>query len=268
MDLDEAMSFTKMVKSLDSGELIIPHLRLGLYRPDFEPITITVEAPQDRPPDGYFHPSTHPTWPERMLYWYLREPDKIIAEPLETMGVMAVTQGNFWHELIGAVGMRGGIFEGVEVFVQDPATKARGSMDWALSLPIGNPTFKAVGEFKTINPMRARKIPRGGPSEPMVVEAFRLEFPVYYAQAQEYMRLSGLKRWVGVFLIMQYPFEMREIHVPFDELFAYRVAAKYHNVLEAVARDEMPQPCCGPGSAEAKVCFARTVCPIALGRNE
>jgi hypothetical protein len=251
-------AFENLIKSLAADEVVIPRLRVALWNPTFEAYTQQVYRPEVRDPDGWFHPSTHPLWPERQLYWYLAEPDKLIPEQIEPASMMAFTQGHFWHELIGQVGMDAGIFKGLEVHCEDPETKTRGSIDWDMEVY----DEAGVGEFKTCNPRKLSKLPRGKPYDPEVVQAYFELFPEYYAQGQEYMRITRRRRHVTVFLSMQYPFEMREVHMEYNPLFALKVAEKYRRVLRAVELGQVPEPCCGVGSSEAKSCFARTVCPV------
>jgi hypothetical protein len=239
---------------MSKGEILVPILRSYLYDPKFPSFTVPVRGFEARPPDGWFHPSTHPLWYERQLYYYLTEPQAFVGEPYDPTSAMTVTQGQFWHTFIQACLTDCGWLKGVEVKVEDKETGSRGSMDG-----IGD---EEVWEFKTMRATKAQKIVQGAPNDPRVIASFKALVPGYYAQAQEYMRLSGLRRWRGLILSLEWPFPLREIAMPYDELMAYQIRTKYLTVRQAVADQSVPKPCCGVGSKEAKACPARTICPI------
>lgn len=250
-------TFRKVLGGAVIGEKIIPVVQAALWSPDFKSFTVEVRSWEDRPPDGWFHPSTHPLWPERMLMYYLTHAESLQAEPFDPASTMAITQGNFWHSFIEKVLLEAGVWNAVEVYVEDPETGARGSMDGV--------SDDEVGEFKTMRGARAAKIAKGSPDSPEVIESFKVLAPDYYAQGQEYMRLSGIRRWRGVILSLEYPFPMREVAMGYDHAWNYQVAEKYKRVRQAVADQTMPQPCCAPASKDAQVCPARLVCPVGRG---
>lgn len=239
-------------------------LRAALFDPKFEAFEIEMPRMGNRPPDGWFHPSTHPTWPERMLYWYLVEPDRLAPEPFDPHSTMAVMQGHFWHEFIQKVGIDTGVLLNPPVcpcgckkrewYVEDPVVGSRGHMDGMLT--------NEVFEFKTMRPSKFRKIEQGPPNAGVVLESWKQMVPTYFAQAQEYMRLSGYRSHRTLVLSMEYPFEMREIVIPYDQVWAETIAAKYRRVRGHVEDGTMPQPCCAPFSKDAKACPARLVCPV------
>ena len=101
------------------------------------------------------------------------------------------------------------------------------------------------------------------PDDPELQEAYRKMSEVYYAQAQEYMRLSGLRRHRTVVMSMEYPFEMAEIVLNYDHAFVQGITEKYRRVRQAVADHIPPQPCCAPRSKQSRACPARYVCPVA-----
>lgn len=244
-------NFKQIINGAASGEIVVPALRAALWSPDFKSFDVKVAGFEPRPPDGWFHPSTHPLWPERLLYWYLVAPDRLEMEPFDPASTMAVTQGHFWHSLIGVIGMELGIFTAVEVPVKDEHTGSRGSMDATLA--------NEVFEFKTMRPTKYRKIERGAPDDPLVIAAWRKMVPDYYAQAQEYMRLSGYRRHRTLVLSMEYPFPMREIVIDFDPVFAYEIAQKFVRVRQAVADGRPPFECCA-----TKDCPSRLLCPAGV----
>lgn len=96
------------------------------------------------------------------------------------------------------------------------------------------------------------------------IEAFMATWPDYYAQAQEYLRMTGLQVSVVLFLGMGFPWEIREFHIPANPQFQADTANKYRSVMAHAEAGTMPPPCCSPRSAESKDCPARAVCPVAL----
>jgi len=250
------LQFRKLLTSLGQGEVVIPVIRAALFDPDFKDFEVKVRGFKPRPPDGYFHPSTHPLMGERMLYYYLAQPEKLIPEVMDIHSVMAVTQGHFWHSFIERVGKDCGLFTGVEVEFRCEETGAKGNMD---------ATLEDEGfEFKTARPNKFREMPKGPPDDPDLLAWFQGYWPGYYAQGQEYMRLSGYRRHRMLFLCMDWPYEMREILVPYDPFFADRIATKYRRVRQAVADGREPMPCCFQGSKEARDCGARAICPVGI----
>jgi hypothetical protein len=246
----------KVVAGANQGEKILPVLRAYLYDPSFPSFDVHVHGSRTRAPDGWFHPSTHPTWGARQLWYYLVAPDKLVGEPLDPLGAMATTAGNFWHSFISMVGIESGILKAVDVAVQDDETGARGEMDGELS----DEGF----EFKTMNEMKLSRLPKGGPEDAEVLLWLQTRAPQYYGQVQEYMRLSGYERFRMVILHTGYPFDMREILVPRNEAFINQVRDKYLLVRQAVADQQMPDACCSMRSETSKKCPAREMCPIAL----
>ena len=250
-------TFKRVMEASSSGKVLEPLLMNALYEPTYKAFKIPVRGGRGntRKPDGWFHPSTHPLWPERQLYYYLLGSDDLIAEPLEPTGTLATTAGTFWHEFIGHVALDAGILVAIEVPVEDSEVRSRGSMDGI--------TKDGEGwELKTSNGMKLAKLEKGRPDEIGVIESFRAIWPTYYAQAQEYLRMSGLECMRVTMIEPSYPFKMREIAIPYNRSEAMRVRDKYATVVQAVADQCPPRPCCGPGSPESKACFARAVCPI------
>jgi hypothetical protein len=257
-------NFKKMLAGTLSQEVLSPLLRSYLFDPNFPAVEFAIPSWVNRPPDGWFHPSTHTTWPERMLQFYLTHPNELVAEPFDPASVMAIVQGNLWHEFIQACLMDMKVLTGVEVKIEDRKTMARGSMDGvtnAATLPIAN---DEVFEFKTTNPMRLNKLGKGLPNSMEVVDSFKDNFFQYYLQGQEYMRISGYRRWRGLFLGLVYPFPMREVVMDYDEAVGSMLRDRYLRVLDAVKGGRLLEPCCAPRSKEAKVCPAREVCPVGM----
>lgn len=247
-------NFKKIVKGLGNKEKIIPVLFSYLTDPKFPAFDIHIPGYSNRKPDGWFHPSTHPLWTERQLYYYITKPNQMVHERFEYLSSMAVTSGTFWHEFVQTCLLDCGLFLDTEVKVSDPEAKSRGSMDAVME-------GEAV-ELKTMNDMKMAKLPKGGAEDPVVQEAFRLANPTYAAQANEYMRISGYSRMRFLIIATGYPFNMKEIVLPYDKRAALEVRDKYMRVLQHAADQTLPKGCCSPQSAMAKKCGAREVCPI------
>jgi hypothetical protein len=257
-------------------------IRSYLWNPTIDAFEIHLPDLSPRKPDGWFHPSTHPTWDERLLYYYMVNHEHLVPVPHDPHSTMAIVQGHFWHELIGHVLNLSGllithddpraqtIIDGggtpeeadnakVEWKFVHESTRTRGAVDGLLP--------DEIYEFKTMDDRKAARIPTGAVDSFEVVEAYKELAPGYYAQAQEYMRMSGYRRHRTVLLSLAYPFPMREIVLRYDEHFAANTALKYERVLRALAEEnhQMTFPaCCAVGSATAKSCLARTICPVGM----
>jgi len=260
--------FRKMAAGLAQGEILVPLLRSRLWDPDFKGFDIHINGYSSRPPDGWFHPSTHPMFGERLLYYYISQPEKIIKEIFDPASTMTVTQGQFWHEFFQNVLLEAGALQRnpqetgrnpAEWFWSDPLTKARG---WSDGLTVAAVTgVEEIAELKTMRGPKAAKIPAGAPDSPEVQKGFRDLVPGYYAQAMEYMRLSGRRRWRCVIVTLEWPFPLREVVLDYDQFAAYEIAEKYRRVLQAVA-DHRPPPFCCSGGKAAVDCPARGICEM------
>lgn len=268
--------FKKIVAAANGGLVVTPvlsnYLFLGKYPREFT-VTFRNHSEQRRP-DGYFHPSTHPQWTERQLFLYLTKPDLLIPTPLEVTGALSVTMGTAVHDFIEMCLIDAGVLvppTGIcvccgrehgkkkgqcpEWGARDEETKSRGHMDGMLHVAdFGHAGF----EFKTTNMMKIANI------EDNDIEAFKVKWPAYYFQIQEYMRITGLTRFVVFFLGMGYPWTMKEFVVPRDEAHIFEVGQKYRRVLQYVQNGGMPDPCCAPRSKTARECPLRTACPVGL----
>lgn len=262
-------NFRKMVGGLADGEILVPILRNRLWDPDFKGFDIHINGYKARPPDGWFHPSTHPMVDERLLYYYISRPQDLIREIFDPSSTMTVTQGQFWHEFFQNVLLEAGAVQPnpdktgrnpAEWFWSDPETRARG---WSDGLTVANVTggVEEIAELKTMRGPKANKIPKGAPDSIDVQRGFRDLVPGYYAQAQEYMRLSGRRRWRCVIVTLEWPFPLREIVLDYDPFTAYQVSEKYKRVLQAVADQRPPQFCCSGGKTAA-ACPARLICEM------
>ena len=264
-------TFRRLLTGANGGEVLKPIIEAYLWDPKFPSFSIDIEGWKPKPPDGYFHPSTHPLMSERQLYYYLAEPHNLLHEVFDPTSTMTVTQGHFWHEFVQMVGLNAGFLlpsphptKGrniAEWGFTDADTMSRGHCDGVTNdLVCGT---NEVFEFKSMRSPRADKIAKGRPDSPEVQASFKALAPTYYAQAQEYMRISGYRRWRGVILSIEWPFPMREIVLDYDPFYAQGIRDKYRSVLQAVADQRPPGMCCSGGKA-AKDCFARATCPMGL----
>jgi hypothetical protein len=256
-----------------SGAVVAPLLRLHLTEGRFPPnqqILLPGGDPQ-RKPDGWFHPSSHPTMDARKLYYYMTQPERWSPEPFSPEARMSVTVGTVMHGIVEIILEDLGLWqmpkgtcpacsrpygrgegECREPGVADPVLKRRGHMDGVLlTRQLGMVGF----DLKTINHFAIGKMPD------MDVEHFRIKYPYYYGQMQEYMALSGLRLIIVTFMGMGFPWEYREVHVEYDAQYVMDLEAKYRLVRKAEAEGIPPVACCQHGSKTAKICPAMT-CPI------
>lgn len=266
--------FSSMIADADKGAVLSPLLRnylnAGSWKHD-----LYVKFPKgnmNRKPDGWFHPSEHPLWTERQLYLYLTQIDLRVVEPLGYLGAFSVTMGTAVHSFIEglltdmglrlnreqmeAAGFTVGKGRDGEPHFSDPDTNARGATDGISDVEVRGWTGYKNIELKTTNQMKMDRIPD------MDVEAFRSAWPGYYAQQQEYLRMSGMSMSMVLVIGMGYPWPMKEFHVPFDPVFAGGIRDKYMRALEAAQTGVMPGACCAPGSAMSNSCPMRLACPI------
>ena len=264
--MTKSPNFRTLLKSAANEELVVPLLRNALWKPDFNAFNVRVEGFKERPPDGWFHPSVHPLWNEPMLYHYMVNYERMTREPFDPQSTIAVTVGSFMHTFVQSVLVKAGVLqkqplacgcgrrhpEMAEVYLVDEEAKSRGHSDGVVAAD------GSGFEFKTMNPMKMGRIPKGAsPTSQEMLDWFIKACPDYYAQAQEYLRIGQREKMVVVIMALTYPFEMREIHVPFNPPAAMAVRDKYMRVLQAVA-DQRPPHCeCGP---DKKDCPAWVIC--------
>lgn len=268
MTIDYEKLLRKEGVSASSGAVVAPILRMYLSDGRF-PKGRKVEIPGGDPtrkPDGWFHPSSHPTMSARKLYHYLTDPDHWEPEPFSPEVRMSVTVGSMVHgwvrmglEDLGlwqapkgvcpACSRVYGTGEGEceEPGVCDPVLGRRGHMDGVLLTPqLGMTAY----DTKTINHFAVAKMPD------MDVEYLKVKHPYYYGQFQDYMAMSGLRMLICVFAGMGLPWTFREVHVPYDEEYVVKLEAKYRAVRQAVADGVPPAACCEWGSKESVACPA------------
>lgn len=251
--------FSGSMRDLSQGLLVKPVLHNYLYDARFPDFDLKFRNHQmERPPDGWFHPSTHPEMHERPLYHYVAHPETFPVEKKKYMGTLAVTLGTAAHHLIETCLTDAGIRPAElqrctmcppkakchEAGAKDDDLGERGHMDGILSFEgfpnVPDEKMQPVFEFKTTHDEfgRLTKI------SDLDTEAFRGKWPVYYGQTQRYMRMTRRPFAIVLMMEMIYPFTMREFHIPYDVGYNAMVDAKYRAVRQAVA-DQRPPLCCG-----------------------
>lgn len=236
-----------------------------------------IDRHKEREPDGWFHPSTHPGWNERQLYVYLTNPGILVPRGWNYEGRMSANLGTMAHELIkealiddgslirpegetcGSCGLpRKGRVKCNEHGFSDLVTMSRGHIDGMLAPEIRRPEDEGYGgmDLKTSNEMSVRSLPNND------VEYFRRKWPYYYDQMQEYMRISGLRFFIVLFLSLGYPWQMKEVRVDYDPVRAFEIEQKYLRVREAAEESRVPSECCKflPGTKGMDECPAVTAC--------
>ena len=265
-DALHGLDFSHTLRDAESGTIIKPLLRNYLYDAEFPEFDLHFAKKGRRKPDGWFHPSTHPLMQERELWLYLTRPDDFPVERLDFMSTLNVTFGTVLHEFVEMcltdMGLRPKDLNRcttcppknrcTEPGAVDEETGSRGHMDGKLdfsrlSVP-KHMEFPGL-EFKS----RSRALTFGD----LDLEAFKVKFPEYYAQVQEYMRISGLRGFIVFFIQWATPWEMTEIHIPYDRAEAHRIRDKYLTVREAERTDVAPACCRMQGK---RSCSIRKMC--------
>lgn len=269
-----APEFRGIASDAEKGLVLTPLLRTFLFEAQFPAdFWVHFKKEQRRAPDGWFHPSEHPLWTERRLYYYLTAPHLLIPEPMEYMGTLSVTIGKALHGFIEMCLQVQGVLmtpdrlraagyevdpETGEPMVKDEETGARGRPDGVTEIHVPQYTHwpRQIFEFKSSNDMKLSRI------DDLDLEAYKEKWPGYYAQNQEQMRLSGLSVTLVLFMALGYPWKFKEFHVPADPRFQAQIREKYLRARKAAAAGSPPIPCCSPGSSTARTCESRGVCPI------
>ena len=268
MDFD----FGGSVRDVSRGLMVKPTLQTYLFDAKFPAFKLHFPKQQmERAPDNWFHPSTHPMWHEKVLYQYLASPGTFPVEKKQYFGTLSVTMGKVMHEFVQMCLTDTGIMPKAlqrctmcppekkcgEAGFADEELGERGHVDGLLDLTSLGPHVteeKAfpVLEFKTSHDNFGRL----SSIEDLDLEAFKAKWPVYWAQQQRYLKLSGRRYSIVLFMEQAYPWVMREFHVPIDHEFNAAIDAKYRRVRQAVA-DQQPPLCCG-----AKGCVASKICGL------
>jgi hypothetical protein len=206
-------------------------------------VKMDLQRSLDRAPDDWFHASTHPAMTTRELWLYLARPESCQREAFGYLGKMSTMFGTIMHEVVRQALIQLKVVVPVphgfcpacglpqprmckEHGAIDRETRSRGHLDAILSLQ-GIRGF----DFKTIYSMGLNKVPD------MDLEYFRTKMPAkHYYQAQEYMRLTGLRTFVFLYMSLGNPWEFREFHIPYDPAVCLEIETKYKAVLAAVEK--------------------------------
>ena len=192
----------------------------------------------DRPHDGWFHSSTHPSLTEAELVAYLTVPQKRTAPTY--VGRMSMLFGTLTHGVVRSALNQMGVTVPVppgpcpvchlprvgrpsceEHAAIDPSTHSRGHLDGILKIGKGYDlkTIKMYGSYGL----------KDAPD--MDLAYFMATWPKYYAQAQDYMRLTGLREFIVLFMVLGNPWEFREYHIPYDSAYCLGIETRYKNAL-------------------------------------
>lgn len=204
-----------------------------------------VERSGDRKPDGWFHSSSSPRMDEDELLHMLMFPGQRVPRGMGWTGHMGTLAGTTWHAIIGTaldqLGITVPLPPGLCIACGLPRpqhgraprkgqcgehgavhaeTRSRGHLDKILQLP------ELHGfDLKTRFRGGLKKAPD------MDTAYFQTTWPHYYWQVQDYMRMTGLRKFIVLFLEMGNPWELREYHVEYDVPVALEIESKYRRVL-------------------------------------
>lgn len=271
------IDFSESLREVGKGEIVKPQLRTFLFEAKFaNDFTVHFKkGDSNRDPDGWFWPSTHPLWSERALHLYLTNPAALPYEEKRYMNVLSLTMGSAVHGFVETcmeeIGLRpkelntctmcaqgpDGKVRCTEAGVRDENTGSRGHMDGILDLTglikKPNKILEPISgfEFKTSSKAQAlRRLQDEG------LDYYRDTWPEYYAQNQEYMRLSRLPSMVVLFMQMGFPWTMVELHVAADSVYQMRQRDKYLRVRESATTGFAPECCDRSGCALKDYCNA------------
>lgn len=247
--------FSGVAEHAAEGCLVKPLFLQFFQDPDIQfEFELSVLRPTPRKPDGWFHASSHPLASARELYVYLTAPPgAYLPESMGYVGWMSTMFGTLTHTVFEAALERMGVAvplpDGPCIACGRPRrpkgarpnqrkycdehggihieTISRCHLDSILNFgPQGVFGF----DLKTIKPYGLKGV------RDMDENVFREKWPKYWAQMQECMRMTGLRRYIVFFLGLGNPWETREFHIDFDPAFAAQTEAKYRRVLDHVNR--------------------------------
>lgn len=248
-------TFDHVAKFAAAGCLLKPLLIQFYTSGEAFKLRIETAKPLDRAPDGWFHASAHPGLTEGQLVAYLDGFAKDQPEDFGYIGRMSVMFGTIMGEVTRQALNHLGLMVPVPLgrcracgYTQPrecrehgachEPTRSRGHLDGIIRF--GPPRSDWHGtedvwgyEGKTIKNAILAKAPD------MDEEFFKERWPAYWWQVQEYMRLTGLGRFIVLFQGIGNPWDLREYHVQSDPQAAYDVETKY---LNALARAGHPWP--------------------------
>lgn len=253
-------TLTRLAEYSARGTLVKPLLHQFVMDPKADvPLNLLVQRPMPRQPDGRFHASQHPMMGDFELYCWMTGhlPDEDAFGEASFNVRMAVMFGSLAHAVIEAflawTGRAVPLPPGncancgrpyralrarpdparycTEFGFSHPETRSSAHLDGILNFGDTRAAWLLSGEdvygfdFKTIYPLGLKGV------RDMDTAQFKEKWPKYWGQAQECMRLSGLRRYIVFFMTLGSPWETREFHIPFDHEFAAETEAKYRRVL-------------------------------------
>lgn len=253
-------TFTRAAEYAARGTLVKPLLHEFAMSDAAATINVIVERPVMRGHDGWFHASQHPLLSDLELYeWMTR-----VSEPEEMSYTarMSVMFGSATHAIFEAFLAWAGIAEPLpagdcpacgrpyrppharvnprkyctEFGFRHDATRARCHLDSILGFGDGE---RWGFDLKTIHQFGFSRRDESGATRrvrDMDAAEFRATWPHYWAQGQECMRLSGLRRYIFMFVTLGNPWDTREFHIEFDPEFAAKTEEKYRAVLSHIER--------------------------------
>jgi len=255
---------TRLAQVSASGTLVKPLLHQFVMDPRADvPLNLLVQRPMPRRPDGRFHASQHPLMTEHELYQWLTG-GLAAGDDFDESAYnvrMAVMAGSLFHAIIEAflawtgravplpqgdcpscgrpyrpLRARPGFRYCTEFGFAHPATRSSAHLDAILNFGDTRAAWSLAGDdvygfdFKTIYPFGLKGV------RDMDTAQFREKWPKYWAQGQECMRLSGLRKYIFLFMTMGSPWETREFHLDFDPAFATATEEKYLAVISHLER--------------------------------
>ena len=246
--------FDKVLGRLADQDLITPYFEAAVLADNW-PLSYNVKIDSspyygldtDGKPDGYFHPSTHPTLGERELYYRFHPDfrDKLAWEPNSVQRQMAFAVGSALHGVVQTQMVMAGLVhpDDIEVEYVNEEHHVRGRIDWMTHHPNGT---RLLVELKTRTP---RKFAYQTEPEPSWV-------------AQVNLGLDSQDCDLGILLMLEagYPFRLTEFRIRRDPILLESIYAKFDRVRAAIAANEPPRHCCAPDSTEMKKCPARGHC--------
>ena len=242
-------TFQTIAKFAAQGCLVKPLLMQFLTSREAFRMTIRTARPQERVPDGWFHPSAHPGLSAGQLYAYLTAPPPPPPdeEDFDYIGRMSVMFGTIYGEVVRQalvqlklmVPVRAGTCMACgqpqprpcrEHGARHAATRSTGHLDGIVAFaPLGAWSYASSEvwgfELKTIKVFRLLDAPDMDPAY------FRERWPHYWWQVQEYMWLTGLARYIVLFVGLGNPWELREYHIEADPRAAWEIESKYVTAL-------------------------------------
>lgn len=244
-------TFTRLAEVTARGTLVKPLLHQFAMSDAVAGINIIVDRPVIRGHDGWFHASQHPLLSAFELYQWMTSRSE--PEDMSYTSRMSVMFGSCAHGIMEAFLAWAGIAEPLpegdcpacgrpyrplrtrpdprkyctEHGFRHEATRARCHLDSILGFGDGT---RYGWDFKTCHQFALKGV------RDMDMDCFRDKWPEYWAQGQECMRLSGLRKYIFLFMTLGNPWETREFHFDFDPEFATATEQKYLDVISHLER--------------------------------